>query len=114
MGKGEWMELAKTWWCRGGGAAVVMLLTVVSVFRNARDGIFWVAVAFVAAHTAMSVRRFLIHRKSRGTATVIHHHHTRPATVSRGPAFIPSPSRSLLVPIKITAKSLVQQTKNPS
>lgn len=95
MGGGEWKALAKTWWCRGGGAAVVMLLAVVSVFRAPRDAIFWAAVAFFLAHTALTLRRYLVERRHRTTATVIRHHD---APTPIFPA--PLPVISLVVPKK--------------
>jgi hypothetical protein len=101
MGRGEWAALGKSWWCRGGGAAVVMLLAVVSVFRAPRDAIFWIAVAFFIAHTALTVRRYLIERRNRTTATVLRHHHATDAPA--GMVFRPVPVNSL-VPLKIPPK----------
>lgn len=117
MGGGEWKALGKSWWCRGGGAAVVMLVAVVSVFRAPRDGIFWIAIAFFVAHTALTVRRYLIERRNRTTATVLRHHHAAD-TPSSGMMFLPFPITSLVpleIPpklIKTSGKYPVQQTKN--
>lgn len=102
MSGGEWKALGKTWWCRGGGAAVVMLLAVVSVFRAPRDAIFWAAVAFFLAHTALTVRRYLIERRNRTTATVLRHHHADDKPTG-GITFLPLPINSL-VPLEIPAK----------
>lgn len=110
----EVKAFGKSWWCRGGGAAVVLLLTVVSVFRAPRDGIFWIAISFFTAHTALAVRRYLVERKARATAVVIRHHTTHDSTVNwgGGMVFTPAPANSLLIPLKITIKDLPQQTKN--
>lgn len=70
----EMKYLAKDWWCHGGGAAVLALLTVVLVFRRPHDLLFWAAIAFFAGHTAMAVRRWVKARRVRITATVVHHH----------------------------------------
>lgn len=84
---------------------MLMLMAVVSFFRAPRDLIFWAAIAFFAAHTAMTLRRYLRERRVRTTATVIRHHqaHPTPATV----VFLPSPVSSL-----ISLEKLPKQTKN--
>ena len=66
--------LARTWWCRGHGAAVIMLLMVVVIFRDPRDAIFWLAIGFFVGHTALAVRRSGIERRVRSRATVVAHH----------------------------------------
>lgn len=58
-------HLAHDWWCRGGGAAVLALLAVVATFRRPDDPMFWAAVAFFTAHTALAVRRWLRARRIR-------------------------------------------------
>lgn len=98
----EMGHLARDWWCRGGGGAVLALLGVVATFRRPSDPIFWVAIAFFVGHTAVSVRRWLRERRARTSATVIRHH-VRVAE----PVFAPAP----LLPIRITSKNLPQQTK---
>lgn len=110
----EARAFVKTWWCRGGGAATLLLLAVVSIFRAPRDVIFWIAVGFFVAHTAMAVRRYRQERKARATATVIRHHqtHTGSRQQYRGIVFTPPPANSLLVPMKVSVKTLPQQTKN--
>lgn len=70
----EMRYLAKDWWCKGGGAAVLSLLAVVVTFRRPNDLIFWAAIAFFVGHTAMAVRRWIRARRARITATVIRHH----------------------------------------
>lgn len=85
--------LARDWWCRGGGAAVLSLMAVVAVFRKPSDPIFWAAAAFLVTHTTISVRRYLRARRVRTTATVTRHHQgssppppppfPRPATAAR-------------------------------
>lgn len=99
---GELAAFGKSWWCRGGGAATLLLLVVVSVFRAPRDAIFWAAVAFFAAHTVLTVRRYLVERRHRTTATVIRHHN---ADVTVAPVV---PLRPLtvnsLMPLKTTPK----------
>lgn len=110
----EARAFVKTWWCRGGGAATLLLLAVVSIFRAPRDVIFWIAVSFFVAHTALAVRRYRIERKARATATVLRHHQTHSSHQRyRGIVFTPPPANSLLVPIKVSMKTLPQQTKNP-
>lgn len=108
MDGGEAKALIKTWWCRGGGAATVLLLVVVSIFRAPRDAIFWIALAFFVAHTALSVRRYLIERKHRTTATVLRHHRsdTAPARPGRsgGPVVFPGVPVNSLIPLKIPPK----------
>ena len=106
----ETRAFGKSWWCHGGGAAVVLLMVVVSVYRHPRDLIFWAAVVFFIGHTALAVRRYLIERAIRTTATVIRHHQAQ--TVSGVRRTSPMPVRSMLVPLKITNKDLLQQTKN--
>lgn len=109
----EARAFVKTWWCRGGGAATLLLLAVVSIFRAPRDVIFWIAVGFFVTHTAMAVRRYRIERKARSTATVIRHHQAhKPGQQYRGIVFTPPPANSLLVPMKVSVKNLPQQTKN--
>lgn len=109
----EARAFGKSWWCHGGGAATLILMVVVSVFREPRDLIFWAAVAFFAGHTAMAVRRYLIERAARATATVIRHHQTHTATNGGGGiVFTPCAPTSVLVPLKISGKPLSQQTKN--
>lgn len=109
---GELAAFGRSWWCRGGGAATLLLLIVVSLFRAPRDGIFWAAVAFFVAHITLAVRRYLVERRVRATATVIHHHNTHAGPPTGGMVFTPRPASSILVPLKITSKDLAQQTKN--
>jgi hypothetical protein len=108
----EARAFGKTWWCRGGGAAVVMLLAVVSIFRAPRDGIFWAAVGFFLAHAVLTVRRYQRERKARAVATVTRHHPAQQRFQYNGLVFSPTPANSLLMPMKITVKDLQQQTKN--
>lgn len=111
--RGELREFAKSWWCHGGGAATLILMGVVGLFRAPRDLIFWAAAAFFVGHTAMAVRRYLAERAARTTATVIRHHRTHTAASPRGGMiFTPRPANSILVPLKINGKTLSQQTKN--
>lgn len=70
----ETRKVFMTWWSRGGGPAVLFLLATVVWFREARDLIFWAAIAFFLAHTAITVLRFRSDRQARITATVIRHH----------------------------------------
>lgn len=109
----EARALGRTWWCHGGGAAVLMLLVVVSFFRAPHDVIFWVAIAFFCAHTALCARRYILDRRARVTATVIRHHRTHPAVVP------PVAARMTFTPIPVTSsvsgdarKKQFQQTKN--
>lgn len=89
--------MAKTWWCRGGGAAVLFLLAVVVVFRDARDVIFWAAIALFAVHTALTGWRYRDDRRARTTATVLHHHHAHPVSDRVPPlVFAPLPITSLI------------------
>ena len=91
--RSEMGYLARDWWCRGGGAAVLAPMAVVFVFRKPSDPIFWAAAAFLMAHTTISIRRYLRARRVRTTATVIGHHRgalppppppfPRPATAAR-------------------------------
>lgn len=103
----ELKAFGHSWWCRGGGAAVLVLLAVVGFFRHPRDTIFWIAIAFFVTHTALAVRRYLVERKARSTAVVLRHHQTQAPTV----VFTPRPASGLLMPLKITTKDLAQQTK---
>jgi hypothetical protein len=108
----ETRAFGKSWWCHGGGAAVILLMVVVSVFRHPRDLIFWAAIVFFAGHTAMTVRRYLTERKARTTATVIRHHQTHADTTRPSElVFSPPPITSIFVPVKITNKDFMQQTK---
>lgn len=100
----ELKAFGRSWWCRGGGAAVLTLLVVANVFRAPRDLLFWAAVAFFVGHTALAVRRYRRDRKARVTTTVIRHHEAHVPLIFGPP---------LLVPLKITTKDLLQQTKNP-
>ena len=89
--------MVKTWWCRGGGAAVLFLLAVVVLFRDARDVIFWAALAFFVAHTAMTGWRYHTDRQKRTSATVLRHlqaHRVAPAPPT--PLFVPMPINSLI------------------
>ena len=95
----EARTLGKTWWCRGGGAAVLMLLAVVSFFRAPRDLIFWAAILFFFAHTAMALRRYLNDRRARTTATVIRHLDSQPVRVRPAAPMVfinPRPITSLI------------------
>jgi 4-hydroxybenzoate polyprenyltransferase len=96
--KTEFGSATKAWWCRGGGAAVLALLTVVVVFRAPRDGIFWAAIAFFVAHTGMAVWRYRAERRDRITATVVHHHQSRPTPDPRSTkiVFAPPPIASII------------------
>lgn len=98
-------HFAHDWWCRGGGAAVLALLAVVATFRRPDEPMFWAAVAFFVAHTALAVRRWLRARRIRITATVIRHH-------DRHAPVFPAPP---LIPVRVTRatpKVALQQTKN--
>lgn len=102
----EARKMLKSWWCQGGGMAVLMLLATVIWFRDGRDLIFWAAIAFFVAHTALAVGRYVVDRRSRTTATVIRHHDSHYVDVTVPPfSFIPMPIASLirldLVPPKI-------------
>lgn len=101
----ELAAFGRSWWCRGGGAATLLLLVVVSVFRAPRDAIFWAAVTFFAAHTALTVRRYFVERRHRTTATVTRHHD---ANVTVTPVAPVVPLRPLavngLVPLKTPPK----------
>lgn len=94
----------RSWWCRGGGAAVLFLLAVVSLFRDHRDAIFWIAVLFFVGHTVHAVLRYRRERRVRASATVIRHHDTDPPIAKI--FFIPQPVNSL-----IPLKNPQQQTK---
>lgn len=86
---------SKTWWCRGGGAAVLFLLTVVTVFRQPHDAIFWLAVSFFVAHTGLAVQRYRRERRIRAQAIVISHHQAQAAPLF--PVFFfPQPINSLI------------------
>lgn len=112
----ELTSVARAWWCRGGGAAVLALLTVVVVFRAPRDGIFWAAIGFFLAHTGMTLWRYLRDRRRRATATVLRHHEAQPMSAP-GPvpalAFSPLPVTSLIA-LDIPPKMRSWQTKNTS
>lgn len=95
-------DLAREWWCRGGGAAVATLLAVVACFRGPSDPVLWAAVSFLVAHTALAVRRWSRGRRSRTTATVTRHHGPRPEP------FLPALP---VTPIRTMTGSL-RQTKN--
>lgn len=105
--------MGKSWWCRGGGAAVLMLLATVVWFRDARDLIFWAAIAFFVAHTAMAVRRYVLDRRASTTATVIRHHDAHYYVDVTAPpfSFIPMPIASL-IRLDLPPKIALQQTKN--
>jgi sterol desaturase/sphingolipid hydroxylase (fatty acid hydroxylase superfamily) len=90
----EARAFGRSWWCRGGGAAVSALLAVVAVHRNVRDVIFWAAVVFFLAHTVQAIRRYLRDRRLRTTATVIRHHRSQPPAPLT--SFIPMPVNSLV------------------
>ena len=92
--RSEMGYLARDWWCKGGGAAVLALLAVVVTFRRPHDLIFWAAVAFFVGHTAMAVRRWIKARRVRITATVIRHHDRQAGQYP----FPPPPMR----PIRVT------------
>lgn len=96
--KSEVRSATKAWWCHGGGAAVLALLVVVSVFRAPRDGIFWAAVVFFLAHTGMAAWRYHAERRARITATVVHHHQSRPTPDPRlaSVVFAPPPISSII------------------
>jgi hypothetical protein len=107
--------LARSWWCRGHGAAVVMLLVVVVIFRDPRDVIFWLAVGFFVGHTATAVRRFLIERRVRGRATVTAHHSPDPHRCRCGAlSFSPTPINAVvsLDWPPVTLDTRFQLTKN--
>lgn len=93
-------KLAKTWWCHGGGLAVLFLLAVVVWFRDARDVIFWASVAFFVAHLAMTGWRYHADRRSRTSATVLRHHRAHrvgdPVTSPTTSMFVPMPIGSLI------------------
>jgi hypothetical protein len=93
----ESRHLWSAWWCRGHGAAVAMLLVVASMFRDARDVIFWLAIGFFVGHTATAVRRFLIERRVRSRVTVSAHHSPEPHRHSRPVlTFIPTPINTIV------------------
>lgn len=98
----EAKAVGKSWWCRGGGAAVLMLLVTVVWFRDARDLIFWAAIGFFAVHTAQAVYYYRRARQARTTATVIHHHHTQRPNPSL--VFLPLPVVSLEVSPRFETK----------
>lgn len=106
----ELKTATRTWWCRGGGAAVLALLLVVVVFRAPRDGIFWAAIAFFTAHTALALWRYLRDRRRRTTATVLRHHDSQPVPAP-GLIFSPLPITSLIA-LDIPPKIRSWQTKN--
>lgn len=89
---GDAKAFGRTWWCRGNGAAVLVLAIAVGVFRSPHDPVFWFSLAFFVAHSALSVRRFLRERRLRTTATVVL---THPAA-QYGIAFYPLPVNSLV------------------
>lgn len=104
--------MGKCWWCRGGGMAVLVLLATVVWFRDTRDLIFWAAIGFFVAHTAMTVRRYVLDRRARTTATVIRHHDSHPVDFTAPPfSFIPMPITSL-IRLDLPPKIASQQTKN--
>jgi hypothetical protein len=90
-------HLARDWWCRGHGAAVLLLLVVVVAFRDPRDVIFWLAIGFFIGHTVTAVRRFLTERRIRSRATVVAHHSPEPHRCSC-PAltFVPTPVNAMV------------------
>lgn len=88
--------LGRTWWCHGGGAAVLLLLAAVAFFRAPHDVIFWAAVGFFTAHTAITLRRYRRDRRARTTATVIRHHRSHPDLVAPPLVFVPAPVTSLI------------------
>lgn len=92
--------LGRTWWCHGGGAAVLLLLAAVAFFRAPHDVIFWAAIGFFVAHTAITLWRYRHDRRARTTATVIRHHQAHrpdPDRVLPLPlAFSPPPVTSLI------------------
>jgi hypothetical protein len=90
-------ELVGDWWCRGGGAAVLALVAVVSTFRGPSDLIFWAAVGFLVGHTAIAVRRWTVSRRLRTTATVTRHHGPRPDPLL--PSLPGIPARGLRFPL---------------
>lgn len=87
----------RSWWCRGGGAAVLFLLAVVVSFREPRDVIFWAAIVLFVLHCAQSVRRYLRDRRNRTTAVVTHHHRSLPTRPVLAPvSFLPPSITSLI------------------
>lgn len=106
----ELTSVARAWWCRGGGAAVLALLAVVVVFRAPRDAIFWAAIGFFAAHTGMTLWRYLRDRRRRTTATVLRHHDAQPMPTP-SLVFSPLPITSLIA-LDIPPKMRSWQTKN--
>lgn len=101
--------LAKNWWCKGGGAAVLALLAVVITFRRPHDLIFWAAIVFFVGHTAIAIRRWLKARRVRITATVIRHHERQQPMPYQFP---PAPLQPARVAVAKGPKLVLQQTKN--
>jgi hypothetical protein len=87
----EAKALGKSWWCRGGGAAVLGLLAAVLAYRDIHDPIFWIAIAFFAAHTVQAIRLYRQGRRLRTTATVIQHYRSQPV-LPLGPPLLFSPA----------------------
>ena len=99
MTRDEWKIALRTWSCRGGGLAVLMLLATVVWFRQPRDVIFWAAIAFFVAHTVIATWRYVRDRRLRTTAEVIRHHRSHPvspAPIAPQVFFSPAPITSLI------------------
>lgn len=73
----EAKAFGRSWWCQGGGGAVLALLATVTLFRDARDAIFWAAIAFFVGHLLVTVWRYRSDRRVITTAVVTRHHDAR-------------------------------------
>ena len=93
--------LARSWWCRGSGAVILLLLAVVMVFRSHHDLLFWAAIGFLVTHTVLALARYLRDRRTRIAVLVTHSHLSH----SQAPRVIFSPpSPTSLIPLDFPPK----------